>query len=54
MKQYDEDFLKCFDTIDTPISSSLKKEIDATYQAVMKESGLRRKTARVKKAAGLF
>lgn len=49
MEQYDADFLKCFETIDLQSSSSQQKEIDGTYQAVMKKAGLGKKIPVVKK-----
>lgn len=50
MKQYDTDFLESFESIDTGSPHSQKKEINGTYQAVMKEAGLRKNTPSIKKS----
>jgi|GEM_PF-2941734 len=54
MEQYDADFLASFENINTQSSPSRKKEVDGTYQAVMRKAGLKTKTPHLKKTGRIL
>nr|WP_319488617.1 DUF4179 domain-containing protein [uncultured Caproiciproducens sp.] len=54
MKQYNTNFLRCFEEIEVERSPSTKKETDDTFRNVMKRAGLKRKTTGMKKGGRIF
>jgi hypothetical protein len=54
MKQYDEDFLNCLEGLETKMIPPSKKEIDDTFRAVIKRTGLKRKMSRTKRAGRIL
>ena len=54
MKQYDEDFLNCLEGLETEMIPPSKKEIDDTFRAVIKRTGLKRKMSGTKRAGRIF